>query len=125
MLAGEMEREHVFFPASVFFGEHARAVAAFAEGEFERIRQAAALVGAGDDAVDHDVELLRLTAGQQPGGFFEGGDRPVDADAGEAASAEVGRRFEEDGRAVLGDRSQDHQPRAGGDGFERAQVVVQ
>jgi hypothetical protein len=62
MLAGEVEREHVLFPASIFFGEHARAVTAFAEGEFERVGQAAALVRACDDAVDHDIKLLGLTA---------------------------------------------------------------
>ena len=125
VFAGEVEREHVLFPASVFLGEHARAVTAFAEGEFERVGQPAALVGAGDDAVDHDVELLGFAAGQQAGGFLEGGDDAVDADTGEATSAEVGGGFEEDGGFVLGDRGDDHQARAVRNGFEGAEVVVE
>jgi hypothetical protein len=100
-------------------------VAAFAEGEFERVGQAAALVGAGDDAVDHDVELLGFAPGQEAGGFFEGGDGAVDAYAGEATAAKVGGGFEEDGRAVLSDGGHDHQAGAGGDGFERLEVVVE
>jgi hypothetical protein len=96
MLAGEVEREHVLFPAAVFFGEHARTVTAFAEGELERVGEAAALVRAGDDAVDHDIELLGFAPGQEAGGFLEGGDGAIDADAREASTSEVGGGLEED-----------------------------
>ena len=125
VFAGEMEREHVLFPAFVFLGQHARAMTSFAEGEFEGVSQAAALVRAGDDAVHHDVELLGFAAGEQTGGFVERGDGAVDADAREAASAEVGGGFEEHRGFVLGDGRHDHEPRAGGDGFEGAEVVVE
>ena len=125
VFAGKVKREHVLFPAAVFLGEHARAVTAFAEGELERVRETAALIGPGDDAVDHDVELLRVAAAEQAGGFVERGDRAVHADAGEAAAAEVGGRFEENGGLIFGDGRHDHQAVAGGDGFEGAKVVVE
>ena len=115
----------MFFPASVFFGQDHRAVPAFAEGEFERVGQAAALVGAGDDTIDHNVELLGLASGQQARGFFERGDHAIDANTGEAASAEIGGGFEEDGRAVFGYGGDDHQTGAGGDTFEGKQVIIE
>ena len=114
----------MLFPPSVFFSEHARAVAAFAESEFEGVGQAAALVGASDDTIDHDVELLGFASSQQASGFFERGDGAVDAHAGETTAAEIGGGFEEDGRAILGYRGHDHQAGAGGDAFEGKQVII-
>jgi hypothetical protein len=96
MFAGKVEREYVFFPLSVFFGQDHRAMAAFAESELERVSQAATLIRAGDDAIDHDIELLGLAAREQAGGFFERGDGAVDADARESAATEIGGGFQED-----------------------------
>jgi hypothetical protein len=57
MFAGEIEGEWMFLPKTAGgFGQDERTVPAFAEGQLQGVRQAAALVWARHDAVDDDFQ---------------------------------------------------------------------
>ncbi len=127
--AGERLAEGEFAPRGVggFLREDDGAILAFAEGEFEGVGKAAALVDTGDEAVDHeiDADFLRAGAGGQKLGVIEIFDFAVEADALKAALAQTRKFVAEDGRFRTQRGGEQHDAFAGDFTEDAGDVVVE
>src|SRR5580698_6239136 len=106
------ERQLAPWAVGAFLRQDERPVAALAERKFQRVGDAAAMLGSGDKSVHHDVDRDLRSSRRDEVGLVQFPDHPAEAHTLEAALAKARKLVPKHARPRLEHRGKEHHPLA-------------